>query len=113
MRAIMSRAQSCAARAHCAFRAIAELQHRRGRSVIFGGGYPSFPLKEIAVCRKVYGESIEKDLDNGHFRPRSLRRSQPTIGSRREFGPIADHFKYNNSINSLFEAGEVSQRRRW
>jgi hypothetical protein len=55
---------------------MAELSHRALSERGFGRGYPSFPHKEMAVCRKVYRESIEKDLDIGDFRPRSLLRLQ-------------------------------------
>jgi hypothetical protein len=27
------------------------------------GGYPSFPLKETAVCTEAYSESVEKDMN--------------------------------------------------
>jgi hypothetical protein len=43
--------------------AIAKMPHRRRRNSIFGGNYPVFPLREIAVYRKVYRESARKDLD--------------------------------------------------
>jgi hypothetical protein len=38
-----------------------------GEAAVSGRGYPPFPLKEIAVCRKAYGESANQDFDFRDF----------------------------------------------
>jgi hypothetical protein len=97
---------------NCATTAIAELQHRCPRSVIFGGGYPSFPLKEMAVCRKVYRESIEKDLETGISGHEHRTFRGHLSAPRHGFGRSWIAFKSNNSINGLFGDDAEMQRRR-
>jgi hypothetical protein len=80
---------------------IAELPQRRCRSVIFDRGYPSFPLKEIAVCRTVYRESTKKDLDIVHFRPPSQARLQAAQGVSPQHRSTRHGQKSLNNINNL------------
>jgi hypothetical protein len=46
---------------------MAERQHFSRGDYQIARGYPSFPLKETAVCRMAYRESVAKELDNPKF----------------------------------------------
>jgi len=81
--------------------AIAELPQQRHRREIFDGGYPSFPLKEIAVCRTVYRESTQKDLDIAHFRAGSQARLSVAQGAPRRLWRVQILFEFINSISHL------------
>jgi hypothetical protein len=97
---------------NCALTAIAELQHRRRGSVLFGRGYPSFPLKEMAVCRKVYRESIEKDLETGISDHDCAAVREQLSVLRNCFGRSQIVIKSDKDINSLSGEDAATQRRR-
>jgi hypothetical protein len=79
--------------------AIAELPQQHHRRAIFHGGYPSFPLKEIAVCRTVYRESTHKDLDIAHCEQARRRRCQRLKVRRTDFD--ASKFSLNPLTTSM------------
>jgi hypothetical protein len=91
--------------------AIAELPQQRHRREIFDGGYPSFPLKEIAVCRTVYGESTKKDLDIAHFRAGSQAPSSAAQGASHRLWRVQSFFESINNINDLSQGDEAGHAR--
>jgi hypothetical protein len=72
---------------------------RRGA---WGGGYPLFPLKETIVCRTVYRESSNKDLDFVALTAARRNRSPVAIGTSRRLPAWSKAAQYFSEFKILW-----------